>query len=520
MEATPITKSKTFKISLLLLIFLSLGLFLRIYNLASESIWLDEGISIRIASQESLYKIANEKWFDFPLYHFILHYWIGLFGTSEFSVRFPSVIFGLLILFMSYKVGALIFDTEVGILSSFLLAFSTFHIQYSQEARMYSLMGFLTLVSMYYFIKFVKEKSIAVSIKYLIFSLLLIFTHLFSMLIIFSQSFYIFTLFFLSKDISINKLKKWISLQAILFISFVSAVLLVYFLSNNVLTFFIKYLKVWWIPKPSFVSIVVSFLEYSGSLQLMLVFFILALLAIINFQKFGGKIISKSFFESLEKCQLSFNLEGIKSIYLLLNWLFLPIITLSLISIFFFPIYWTRYTIGSSLAFYLLVAKGIKNIRKYYAKLLMIGIIILFSLINVMTYYREINNEDWRALAKYIDKNAQLSDLLIFNPGHALIPFNYYSKRGHLNKRHFLEIYETVDGENIKRLEKIVGGHTRIWIILSHNRDPNGLIKKYFNNSFNLLYSTEYLRSRFVNIKLGKFINKEEVAITLYLFSK
>ena len=503
------------------MILLLLGLSLRIYNLSGESIWLDESISIKLASYSGLFEIAKEKWFDFPLYHFILHYWIVLFGISESSVRSPSVIFGVLILFMSYKVGALIFDKKVGILSTFLLSLSAFYIQYSQEARMYNLMGFLTLVSMYYFVKFIKEKSIAVAIKYLISSLLLISTHLFSVFIVLSQNLYIFTLFFLSKDIPVNKLKRWIVLQAILFISFVSAVLLVYLLSSNIFIFLAKYSKEWWIPRPSFASIVVSFLEYSGSLQLMLLFFALTILAIFNFQKSSGKVAFRGFFDSLEKCQLSFNLEGAKNSYLLLSWLFLPICALFLISILVFPVYWTRYTIGSSLAFYLLVAKGIRNIRNNYVSFLVIGMIVLFSLMNVVTYYREINNENWRAVAKYIDDNAKPSDLLIFTPGHALMPFKYYSKREDLQKRHFLEIYETVNEENIKRLENVARGqHERIWVIVSHNRDPHGLIKNYFSKSFNLAYSAEYLRSRFVNIRLGDLINKEEVAITVYLFSK
>jgi uncharacterized membrane protein len=72
-----------------------------------------------------------------PLYYVILHYWINLFGDTEFSTRFLSVIFGLFSIFMIYKVGTLLFNKNVGMLSSLLLALSVFHIQYSQEVRMY-----------------------------------------------------------------------------------------------------------------------------------------------------------------------------------------------------------------------------------------------------------------------------------------------------------------------------------------------------------------------------------------------
>ena len=124
--------------SKILIAILLIGLFLRVYDLANESMWGDEAFSIYIAnlnlSQIFFYPENNP-----PLYFMILHWWINLFGDSEISIRFPSVIFGFLSIFMIYKVGNQIYDKDVGILSSLLLGLSVFHIHYSQEARTYSL---------------------------------------------------------------------------------------------------------------------------------------------------------------------------------------------------------------------------------------------------------------------------------------------------------------------------------------------------------------------------------------------
>ena len=80
-----------------------------------------------------------------------------IFGQSEFSIRFPALIFGVLSIFMIYKLGKVLFNLEIGLLSALILAISPFHIHYSQEARPYSLLMVLSLISTYYFVKFIKS---------------------------------------------------------------------------------------------------------------------------------------------------------------------------------------------------------------------------------------------------------------------------------------------------------------------------------------------------------------------------
>ena len=86
------------------------------------------------------------------LYYFFLHGWMEL-GQSPFVVRFPSVVFGLLTLCLVFRIARELFDLRVGLLATALAAISPFHIWYSQEARMYSLLRPLTLLSVYLFIK-------------------------------------------------------------------------------------------------------------------------------------------------------------------------------------------------------------------------------------------------------------------------------------------------------------------------------------------------------------------------------
>jgi Predicted membrane protein len=469
---------KSIPSELVLSVILLLGLFLRIYHLGKESIWIDETYSIQLADLSFL-KIAAETSQDVhtPLYYIILHYWVILFGNSEFSIRFPSVVFGLLAIFMIYKVGSLLFDKEVGILSSLVLALSVFHIHYSQDARMYSLMTLLTLLSFYFFIELLRKRNLLVLIGYILSSALLIYTHYFGIFIIIAQNIYVLTRFLLSEDADKRDFKKWISLQ----------VVLVLLLTPWIVVLVKQILRVrggYWIPEPSVETLAKSFRLYSGP-YLILLFAVLSFFAAVNYERVRGNLDWKRFFKSIETYRWNVSLSDVGKTYLLLVWLLTPVILLFVISKVSTPIYWDRYTIGASLAFYLLVTRGICNINYKYVKLAVIGIIVIVSLVNVWEYYTTINKEKWNDVASYIDANAESEDLILFNAGTSQLrgilqsSFDYYSERTNLIKKPFPKEHNDVDEEDIRQLKPIAEDYNKVWVILAYTSDNNKeLIKK------------------------------------------
>ena len=97
----------------LLILILVCGLCLRIYGLGTESLWADEGISVRtVTASFAEMKQVLSKAVHPPLHYLVLHGWTRLFGDSEFSVRFPSVLFSLVTVLMSYRIGSLLFDRD------------------------------------------------------------------------------------------------------------------------------------------------------------------------------------------------------------------------------------------------------------------------------------------------------------------------------------------------------------------------------------------------------------------------
>jgi uncharacterized membrane protein len=474
---------------LILLAIVFVGLFLRVYDLSDESVWYDEAFSIELANS-SIFGVINGSAQDIhpPLYHILLHYWINLFGDSEFSTRFMSVVFGVFAIFMIYKVGSLILDEEAGILSALLLALSSFHIYYSQEARMYSLMALLTLLSMYFFLKILRNRNVIDVVGYVLSSTFLIYTHYFGLFIILAQNIYIFTLLLLKEDDYKQTLKRWVPLQLILIVLF-----------SPWIAVFIKQLLltqsgygIGWMPRPTIHSIIRSFNLYSGSNLLLAFFLILSSFSLVPYKRLYGGNNSKNSFESGQNHELKIELPNFKASYLLSVWLLIPIVLPFLISQVSASIYWDRSTIVALPAFYLLVAAGIRKIGHKCLKLVIIGAVIIGSLAGVWGSHSTVNKQQWRGIANFIGEKAKKGDLLLFNAGFNELPFDYYSKRTDLIKKPFPEDASDVDEHNIKELEPTVKGYNRVWVILAHSGDFNGRIKKILSQSYNLSYSKEY----------------------------
>jgi len=77
------------------------------------------------------------------LYYTTLNIWMTIFGQNPVTVRLWSLILGLLTVVMLYAIGNRLFNRSAGLACAFITAVAPFHVQYSQEVRMYSLMGLL-----------------------------------------------------------------------------------------------------------------------------------------------------------------------------------------------------------------------------------------------------------------------------------------------------------------------------------------------------------------------------------------
>ncbi|MCL5026012.1 MAG: glycosyltransferase family 39 protein, partial [Chloroflexi bacterium] len=126
------------------------GFALRAYLLDGQSLWYDEGTSAAMAPR-GFQAITAAAAADIhpPLYYYLLHIWTGIAGTGEYALRFPSVVFGVLLLPLLAVVGRRLFGPTVGLLAAWLGATSVLLVYYSQEARMYALLLLLGTLVIY-----------------------------------------------------------------------------------------------------------------------------------------------------------------------------------------------------------------------------------------------------------------------------------------------------------------------------------------------------------------------------------
>ncbi|MEH2196185.1 MAG: glycosyltransferase family 39 protein [Nostoc sp.] len=138
-------------------IIITISIFLRFFLLQNQSLWFDEGWSLQLSNggsvQENLLKIitieAGDKYQ--PLYYLVLFYWRSVFGDSEFAIRSLSSLLGVGSVITIFFTCLRVYGKKHALWSSTILAVSSFSVFYSQDARPYALLIFITLLQIYFF---------------------------------------------------------------------------------------------------------------------------------------------------------------------------------------------------------------------------------------------------------------------------------------------------------------------------------------------------------------------------------
>jgi uncharacterized membrane protein len=141
---------RRFSLIVLLLLFVTaIGLFLRFYGLDMQCLWMDEVASLNDAAAFGNGGITKLAIADHvaPL-HSILIWLVTLVSApTESVVRMPSVIFGAAVVPVFGRLAYDMFrDSRFAVVGGLLMCCSPYAIWYSQEARMYSLYLFFSVV--------------------------------------------------------------------------------------------------------------------------------------------------------------------------------------------------------------------------------------------------------------------------------------------------------------------------------------------------------------------------------------
>jgi mannosyltransferase len=114
------------------------GIFLRFET--HSALWLDEALTVNRARLPVGDIVASVKQDGSPpLYYFMLHFWMELFGTSDLATRSLSGIIGVATLPVAWLAGNRFGGRTVAWTTLVLLASAPFAVYYATEARMYAL---------------------------------------------------------------------------------------------------------------------------------------------------------------------------------------------------------------------------------------------------------------------------------------------------------------------------------------------------------------------------------------------
>ncbi|HEY5547986.1 MAG TPA: glycosyltransferase family 39 protein [Coriobacteriia bacterium] len=161
------------------------GFGLRMATINTRGLWLDEGATIEQTTSsvwDTIQSVVGGT--HPPLFHILMNFWIGAFGTGEVAVKSFALVFGVAAIPVAYWAGARLWDRRTGLVAAALLTFSPYHIWYSQEARMYSMLMFFGLLSVAFFALAVDRNDSRSWVGYTIASLLGAFTHYFFLFLI------------------------------------------------------------------------------------------------------------------------------------------------------------------------------------------------------------------------------------------------------------------------------------------------------------------------------------------------
>ncbi len=373
-----------------------LGAALRVVDLGSKSFWLDEGSTFVIVHRDwvSFWHLLWSHEANMAVYYVLMRIWLHL-GTSEFAIRSFSAITGIATIPVIYLLGTRLFDRRVGLLSALLLAVQTAHVEYSQEARGYSLVVLLCALSFLFLHDAILRRSCGAWAFYVAASVLAVYTQFLAALII------------LAEAVSLLGWRR----QTIRWRDIVTAGAAIAVLSIPAMIFVSTkdVGQLAWVPPLSYKQIHHAATLLTGNGLVFVLYAPFLLIGIIwSFRSLSARTPVVQRWNS----------------GLVLSWLLIPTILLLALSS-RKPLFAARFLLMCVPATVLLTACGLMRVRPTWAKGVLIAAIMAASLSSLSTYYAK-PKEDWRGVSTYVLSNATPNDAVVLCDSAA---FDYYRFR-------------------------------------------------------------------------------------------
>nr|WP_282594155.1 glycosyltransferase family 39 protein [Halorientalis brevis] len=379
-----------------------------------------------------------------PLYYVLLHGWTAVAGTSETALRAPSAVFGIISLPLIYLVGRHMFDRETGLVATVVLAVSPFHLYYAQETRMYSFLTATTLLSFLFLLRLRETPSRANVAGYVTGTMLTVALHPFGFLVVVAQGLALVADRWRSgggwrpgefSTLERTHLACWGLLTPVLALGVLKA--------RSAVDGFD------FIAPPTPADVVWTVHEYfstTATPAAMLVGVLVVVAVLLAFR-------------TLDRDRV-----------LLVAWMLVPVLALVAVSYLLTPLFWDRYTIAASPAWFLAVALGITSLERRHARYALAGLLIAAMVPAVGHYYTTPQKEEWDAVTAEIETHAEPGDVVIVTDDVGRQAFDHYWSRSDVT------VEDAVAGPapgggpvtNATEFQRLTHGSDRVWLVLTH----------------------------------------------------
>ena len=466
---------------------LLLAFLLRIWEVNTESAWIDEAYSIALAQHppaEIIQGTAADQ--HPPLYYLMLSIWIRLKTSVPFA-RWFSLIIGLLGVYQTIRLGQSIGGHVVGFISGLLIAISPMHTWYSQEVRMYILLASLTTATTHTLWNGLNQPSKKWWLWYCFFSLVSLYTHYFSLFAILSQGAWI--LVWTKNKKRTEALLKWgtsVLVASALFLPWLPIV--VHQSKAHTLR---------WISTPTLLEIHDTILRliYGSSIQVLPVW---------------GRILLSVFVACSILKAFNTLTQPDRQGYLFITWMAIfPFLIITLISI-VYPIFQFKQTIIILTPLLLWMAWSVKYLPRHWG-LIFLGLIIALSTITTVHQSTTSNKDDWQSATRYIYTNSRPDDLIFGNPAAVSLAISLYTTGEMLPFSGYPPDYDILTGGWEGRIitEQVISdiliqatsNKQRLWLVEYYPTfwDPNHYVDQWLSKNGTLLDNKSFGH---INIRL------------------
>jgi mannosyltransferase len=443
-------------------IVIGVGLLLRLRDLGTRSLWVDElfGVGLAVQSPATILTVLYGEEANMTLYYAFMYLWVRLVGVAadETWMRLPSVLFGVAGLWALYRLGTRLDRPLTGLIAASLAAVNAFHIEMSQEARAYTMWALAATLSWDALVDALDTHRRTAWLRYVAWTSIAFYTHFFTLFVILAQ-------------VAVVAIRARASEWRMLVVSGICVAALCtpflpFFLANS------DGGQILHVRASDLGDLVELFRLFAGgSVPLLAATAMLALIGV------GMSLHRAS--RAADRAELGRALVP-------LLWLLVPVLMIFLLS-YVKPMFKERYLFGAMPAVPLLAAIGLSALRPVLLRPLAVLALVGLALVPIANGLEIRQSENWRGAVAYLDANVQPGDGAIFISKRGQLGYEYYAgwlagdrpgaiRPDVIEPFNWDELAATVTNyrplaSGPAELAEFAAGHPRIWLVLSHEFD-------------------------------------------------